>query len=875
MFTTGWMKRQPQSPSSADAAKRRQRRPVFEVLEDRTVLSTIFALSTSNQLLTFDSSAPTIILSTTSVTGLKTSESLLGLDFRPATGQLYALGSTSRLYVIDPATGAATAVGSGPFGPQVSSSANYGFNFDPVADRLRVVRGPTGTSTTVTLDDSNLQLNPDTGSTASIDTRPAFATGDLNSGTPNVVASAYTNEFSGAASTTLFGIDTQRDILVRQGDVSGSPATAAGGVLHTIGPLGVNATSAAGFDIRTNDGIAFAELTVGTTPGLYQINLSTGAATLIGTIGNGTATIRAITVKERAVTLFGVINNGTNSQLLRFNSATPGTTQSTTTITGLASGETVHGIDFRPTNGTLYGLVVNGTSARLVTLDPSSGATTQVGTAFTVAGSNFGFNFDPVSDRIHVVSDGGDNLTINPDDGTVTTGTSLAAGTSVVGLAASNDFVGATTTTLFGIDSGTDKVVKLDPAAGTLTDVGLLGVDTSAPIGFDISAVDGTGYAVLDVANIAHLFTIDLTTGAALDVGQVATTFPVAGLAAGLPGRFRFSVASTSANEKDNTALVTITRLGGSDGTVTVNYATANATAVAGVNYQQASGTLRFGPGVTSQTVPISLLDDPHANGLFTANLSLSAPAGAFLDTAQTTSTLNITAAAEGTLQFSSPTYSVSGNGGIATITVNRVGGSAGTVSVDFATTDGTATAGVDYRPVSGTLTFQPGETTKTFTVPILANNTAENNATVQLFLRNPVGNPLIGNGGTATLTITNQAPTSSVSDVTSQFSVRLAPGFHFGRSRVRLRLQNIGSRTVRGPLSLVLENLPAGVRLRSATGATAVFGPAGSPFQNVGLGASNELAAGGSVDLVLVFNHPVKRSILRSILVLAGVGTR
>src|SRR5262249_13893659 len=175
-------------------------------------------------------------------------------------------------------------------------------------------------------------------------------------------------------------------------------------------------------------------------------------------------------------------------------------------------------------------------------------ATTAVGAPFTVAGSNFGFNFDPVADRIHVVSDGGDNLTLNPDDGTVTAGTALAAGTSVVGLAASNDFVGATTTTLFGIDSGTDPVVKLDPAAATLTDVGPLGGDTTAPIGFDISAVDGTGYAVLDVANIAHLFTIDLTTGTAIDVGQVATTFPVAGLAAGLPGRFRFSTASVSAN---------------------------------------------------------------------------------------------------------------------------------------------------------------------------------------------------------------------------------------------------------------------------------------------------------------------------------------
>src|SRR5262249_7446146 len=152
------------------------------------------------------------------------------------------------------------------------------------------------------------------------------------------------------------------------------------------------------------------ELTVGTTPGLYTINLATGAATLIGTIGNGTTPIRAIAVQERAVTLFGIVNNGTNSQLLRFDSATPGTIQSTTTLTGLAPGETVHGIDFRPSNGTLYGLVANGPSARLVTINTTSGATTSVGQPFTVAGSNFGFNFNPVTDRIQVVSDGRNNL---------------------------------------------------------------------------------------------------------------------------------------------------------------------------------------------------------------------------------------------------------------------------------------------------------------------------------------------------------------------------------------------------------------------------------------------------------------------------------
>src|SRR5262249_21913319 len=158
MLTTGWMKRQPQSPSRASAARRR-RQPTVEMLEDRTVLSTVFALSTSNQLLTFDSSAPGTLSTPKTITGLQSGESLLGLDFRPLTGQLYALGSTSRLYVIDPATGAATAVRSNPFAPQLATSGTtgYAFTLDPVADRIRVIRGPTSTSTTTPPppDDSN------------------------------------------------------------------------------------------------------------------------------------------------------------------------------------------------------------------------------------------------------------------------------------------------------------------------------------------------------------------------------------------------------------------------------------------------------------------------------------------------------------------------------------------------------------------------------------------------------------------------------------------------------------------------------------------------------------------------------------------------
>src|SRR5690348_6559563 len=116
------------SPSPRRRAAGRRCRPRIEPLEDRCVLTALLALSTDNQLLAFDSSTPGTVQSTVPITGLQTGESILGIDFRPAAGQLYGLGSSNRLYTIDPTTGAATQVGTGTFAVPLSGTA-FGFNF--------------------------------------------------------------------------------------------------------------------------------------------------------------------------------------------------------------------------------------------------------------------------------------------------------------------------------------------------------------------------------------------------------------------------------------------------------------------------------------------------------------------------------------------------------------------------------------------------------------------------------------------------------------------------------------------------------------------------------------------------------------------------
>lgn len=238
----------------------------------------LVAIDASNNLVRFTSTAPGTITGTTAITNLETGDQIKALDLRPANGLLYGLGingTAAHLYVINPVSGVATLVGDGT----AVSGTDFGFDFNPTVDRVRVVSDA----------DLNLRLNPITGLLAATDPTLAYAGTDTNNGqNPNVVGSAYTNNFAGATSTTLFGIDSNLDILVTQNPPNN-------GTLNTVGALGVNATGVLGFDISGDDGTAFAALQVGGNSGLYTVNLTTGAATLVGTIGSG-AEIRGLTV---------------------------------------------------------------------------------------------------------------------------------------------------------------------------------------------------------------------------------------------------------------------------------------------------------------------------------------------------------------------------------------------------------------------------------------------------------------------------------------------------------------------------------------------------------------------------------------------------
>ncbi len=476
--------------------------------------ASIYALQSNNTLIAFESANPGNVLRTVAVTGLQGGESLLGIDYRPASTELYAVSNQSRMYTLNPVTGAATQVGTGTFATPVNGTA-FGWDFNPTVDRIRLTSDA----------GQNLRLHPVTGGVAVTDGTLAYAPGDPNAGAnPNVVGSAYTNSFYGATGTTLYNLDANLDILITQ-----TPPNS--GTLNTVGTLGVNITANAGFDISP-EGAAFAALDTGSGASLYSIDLADGTATAVGSIGAGNLTILGIAVAPPPFTVYAV---DTANNLHSFYSNDSASLLSTTPISGLQGGENVVGIDFRPRTNELYAL---GSTSRLYRIDPVTAVAIAIGSGpFTPAlnGTAFGFDFNPTVDRIRITSDNDQNLRAHPDTGAVafTDGMlAYAAGDpnagadpNVVGSAYTNNFVGFGSTTLYNIDADLDVLItQTPPNSGTLNTVGPLGINVGDHVGFDIpSGLGPNQYAFVSavVSGTYNLYSINLNTGGSVPVGTI------------------------------------------------------------------------------------------------------------------------------------------------------------------------------------------------------------------------------------------------------------------------------------------------------------------------------------------------------------------
>ena len=616
-------------------------------------------LASGTKIVSFDTASPNQQSAPITVTGLAAGETIVGLDTRPANGVVYALGrngTQGRLLTLDTATGAATLVGvlkdGSTGGADIVLDGNqFDLDFNPGADRLRIVSDL----------DQNLRVNPSNGVVAQL-VMGMPGDGDLNPGDPDVGATAYSNSFAGTTSTTQYVINAADDTLTPM-------ASPNGGTLGAGLPLGIgDVSNVGGLDIvpgapaaglatppamGTVTNRALALLTVGATTRMYSVDLTTGAATAASAaIGGADPLVDFTVTAQDTVTLVGLVTAASGAQsLIEFSSENPSVTTGTVALTGLPAGETLIGIDSRPRTGALYGVTNTG---KVFVVDPDTGVATAPGNnqiVLPLAGTRYGFDFNPAADRLRIVSDAEQNLRINVDNaasGTAGNGSpdgALDAG-DVVHAAYTNSVSDPAGTALLYVDHVLDQVqltTNANSPAGNTAPFGTaaganvagdLQVDVTDRGGFDIVGPFNRrlgAFATTAAPDTFRLYTIGAegalsSEAKAIPTGTIAVPAETQldGIAALAGDTVSFGSASVSVGETGTAATVTVLREGELTSAATIGYTTFDGNATAGADYTATTGTVTFAPGETVKTVTVPILDDALVEGTETFGVALT-----------------------------------------------------------------------------------------------------------------------------------------------------------------------------------------------------------------------------------------------------------
>lgn len=311
--------------------------------------------------------------------------------------------------------------------------------------------------------------------------------------------------------------------------------------------------------------------------------------------------------------------------------------------------------------------------------------------------------------------------------------------------------------------------VQFSTAPGTATS-GTDYAETSGPLTFAEGETSVTfSFPILDdvVAEGTETVLLSLSnpTGGAVLGSRSNAVLSMVDNEIAAAGMLQFSAATYTISEIGPSAKILVTRTGGSSGTVMVNLMSHDGTATAGEDYLGMATNLTFGPGVLSRTIDLPVTNDTLDETNETVLLKLSNPTGGASLGVRTNATATITDNdVAGKISFSTATYSVNETGVTAQVVVSRAGGTASGVTVEFATTDGTARSGPDYTALNRVLTFAANELNKTNLISISNDDLAEGNETINLALRNATGGAALGPVTNAVLTIVDD-------EVSLQFS--------------------------------------------------------------------------------------------------------
>ncbi len=472
--------------------------------------------------------------------------------------------------------------------------------------------------------------------------------------------------------------------------------------------------------------------------------------------------VREVALLDIAQSAYSVTEGGTATvTVLRSGNRTR-----PSTVTYLASGGTAPGADYQPAAGTLSFAPNAGSAIFTVKTNPNTlvDGNRSVNLVLTAAGGTGALLGTTTAATLNIVDE--------DKGGTV----KLGAATYTV--AEAGKTVGITLQRSLGAASGV--VVQFATSDGT-AEAGRDYTATSGSVTFNAGETTKTVHVPITnttVVDGSRTFTFELT--GATPPGTVIGT-PDSALVTitdnDVAGALQFSAAAYSVTEPaavTATAVITVSRAGGTAGGVLVSFTTADGTATAGPDYTAASGTLSFGAGNTSATFSIPIAADALVEGDETVLLTLTDPLGGATLGAQKTALLTIRDAQRG-LQFSASNYTVNESQATATITVARSGPTTGSATVGYSTSDGTAVGGTHYTPTSGVLTFASGATSKTFAVKVLPDKVVAGPKTVLLLLSTPLPDPdmQLGARSAAVLTINDVDVAGTVKLGAATYSVK------------------------------------------------------------------------------------------------------
>lgn len=687
----------------------------FTVVVSNATNATIADNTGVGTILNDDYPPPTVTSISPTSGGQSTSVAITGTNFLSATSVTF--GATAASFTINSATSITATAPTGTGTVDVRVVTPTGTSPTSAADQFTYVT-PTVTSIAP-------NAGPATGGTVVTITGTNF-TGVNAVSFGGTAASSFT--FNSATSITATSPAGTGTVDVRVTTSGGTSATSAADRFTfvpapTVTSVAPNAGPTTGGTSVTITGTNFSgttAVTFGATPGAFTVNSAT-SITATAPAGTGTVDVRVTTTGGTSATSAADQYNYVPAPTVSSVSPASGPTSGGTTVT-------ITGTNFSSATAVTFGanpaLSYTVNSASQITATSPSGAgtidiriTTAGGTSATSAADRFTYLAAPTVTNVSPNSG-----SINGGQAVTITGTNLTGTTSVT--------FGGTAATAVTVVSATTVTATTPAHAAGLVNVALTtGGGTGTLAG---------GYTYLSPPNM----TVNDVTLAEGNAGTTAATFTV----------------SLSAASSD---------------TITVNYATADGTALAGSDYVATSGTLTFTPGQTSKTVNVQVNGDTVYEAVEQFALNLSGVTNAALADAQGIATI--------TNDDAAPTFTINdvnaaeGNSGntLFAFTVTRTGATELPVAVNYATADGTATtAGNDYIAASGTLTFLPSlsaSQTQVINISVVGDTKFENTEQFAVNLSGPTNGTTIADAqGIGTITNDDAAPTITINDISA-----------------------------------------------------------------------------------------------------------